>query len=119
MNISNLKAGETETEVRRAEMFKALTEAIIVNTPGEFTPEERFKDIFQQMKVFISPITPPNLDLERAVYLYMKENGIKVPKNKQPNKMQKIKVAEKKKKRSFQYNRKIKKHKTNYPAKTL
>lgn len=119
LNISKLKAGETETEVRKAEMFKALTEAIIVNTPGEFTPEERFKDIFQQMKVFISPITPPNLDLERAVFLYMKENGIQVPKSKQPNKIQKIKVSEKKRKKTFQYSKKSKKHKANYPAKPL
>jgi len=119
LNISKLKAGETETEVRKAEMFKALTEAIIVNTPGEFTPEERFKDIFQQMKVFISPITPPNLDLERAVFLYMKENGIPVPKSKQPNKIQKIKVSEKKRKKTFQYSKKSKKHKANYPAKPL
>ncbi|MDD4082309.1 MAG: poly(A) polymerase [Sphaerochaetaceae bacterium] len=119
IDISKLKADETETEVKKAEMFKALTEAIIVNTPGDFTPEERFKDIFQQMKVFISPITPPNLDLERAVFLYMKENEITIPKSKQPNKITKIKVIEKKKKKPIQYNKKNKKHKTNYPAKSI
>lgn len=78
-NNSQLHGG-TEANVEHWEFFKFLTESMIINSDTSMTAEEHFKDIFRQIKVFISPITPPNYDIELAVENYMIENGFKTPK---------------------------------------
>ena len=47
------------------------------------------KDAFRQAKVMLSPITPANFELERAVTLLLSEKGIRCNKPKKKKKAQK------------------------------
>lgn len=80
VNQSHAKGG-SENDVEKWQYFKYLTESLIAKPSEPMTPEEHFKDIFRQIKVFISPITPPNYELEMACENYMLENGYAVPKS--------------------------------------
>ena len=46
------------------------------------------KDAFRQAKVMLSPITPANFELEKAVLLVLSEKGIRVNKTKKKKKAQ-------------------------------
>ena len=65
----------------KGEMLEALVKPIIRPAPPECTPQEAFKEIFGQIKTLISPITPPNYNVEQAAVLLLEGDGITVPKN--------------------------------------
>jgi len=68
--------------VPKGELFRALTAPlVIVEHDSELTLEDMFKDIFRQMKVLISPITPANYDVEFATECFMKGLGLNPPKS--------------------------------------
>ena len=46
------------------------------------SPDEAFKEAFRQSKVLISPLTPPNYEIEKAVELALKDMGM----NRKPRK---------------------------------
>lgn len=65
----------------KGEMFAALLKPIVNHAPPEMPAEDAFKEMFSQVKTLISPMTPPNYDVERATVLLLSEDGINVPKN--------------------------------------
>ena len=73
------KAKDDNRAVEKDKLYLYLVKSLIT-LDEEMSSEERFQDIFRQIKILLSPITPPNYELENAVALFMKENGLKVPK---------------------------------------
>lgn len=57
-----------------------------------------FREVFKQIKAVISPLTPPNIEVEKAVVLYFKEAGlhVKIPNLQNPR----YRKSNKRKKRS-------------------
>ena len=66
--------------VEKARMYLALVQCFITRNSELVNPMEIFNDILRQIKVLLSPITPPNYELESAAALYMASEGLKVPK---------------------------------------
>ena len=62
-------------------MYLALVQPFISRNAEWTTASATFADILRQIKVLISPITPPNYELEMAASLYMGSIGMKVPKS--------------------------------------
>jgi poly(A) polymerase len=65
----------------KGEMFAALVEPIVAYPSEDLTPEEAFKEMYSQVKTLISPMTPPNYDVERATVLLLEQHGLAVPKS--------------------------------------
>lgn len=75
--------------VRRADQYLALCRPLLGINPECKTSAEIYADILRQIKVLVSPNTPPNYELENSAKKYMKEQGIRLPQNKRkksPNK---------------------------------
>jgi poly(A) polymerase len=67
--------------VTRGRMLLGLVD-VFMTVPDEYeNSQELFKTEFKQIKQVISPITPPNYEVERAVEHLFKNANIKVPKN--------------------------------------
>lgn len=84
IKVSRLKNTD-ESETDFSFIYYFLTKPFIVVDGSAMTPHERFKDIFRQMKVLISPNTPPNAELEKSCIIYMKENDLRIPSEKKNN----------------------------------
>lgn len=56
-------------------MYYRLTAPFVTDSAPELSNEEVFKEIFRQMKVLVSPNTPPNHEIEKAAEQYMTDNG--------------------------------------------
>lgn len=56
-------------------MYYRLTAPFVTDSAPELPTEEVFKEIFRQMKVLVSPNTPPNHEIEKAAEQYMTDNG--------------------------------------------
>ena len=75
----------------KAEMFYyMIRSAIIIDTSLSLSWNEYMKDAFRQAKVMLSPITPANFELERAVSLLLSEKGIKATKPKKKKAQKKV-----------------------------
>lgn len=68
-------------EVVLADMISALVDPLIVFTADQASAEQRFKETFRQIKVLISPMTPPNYDVELASERLLTARGFKTPRN--------------------------------------
>ncbi len=81
-------SSEAEEKVSRDIMLYYLIKpAIVADGMDDMTTDEVFKDIFRQAKVLLSPITPPNYELEKASAKIMEEMGyIRKTKKKRQNK---------------------------------
>ena len=66
-------------EVPKYEQYLALCRPVLNIDPGLTNPSEIRLDLVRQVKVLISPNTPPNYELEGAVRAFMKENNIRMP----------------------------------------
>ncbi|MBQ0070356.1 MAG: hypothetical protein KBS81_00625, partial [Spirochaetales bacterium] len=67
----------------KGEMFYFMIRpAVIVDMETPHSREEYLKDAFRQAKVMLSPITPANQDLEKAVELILVDKGIRIQKKK-------------------------------------
>ena len=72
----------------KAEMFYyMIRSAIIIDPSLSLGWDEYMKDAFRQAKVMLSPITPANFELERAVTLLLSEKGIRCNKPKKKKKV--------------------------------
>lgn len=72
-----------EQMVGKSEMFYyMIRSSVIVDTSHQTPYEELLKDVFRQAKVMLSPITPSNVDLEKAAASVLEFNGIKSRKKK-------------------------------------
>ncbi len=71
-----------DNDLEKGEMLKALTKPMIVFQQLDgTTPEELFKETYRQIKVLVSPITPPNYDVEVAAMMLLKDAGYDIPKH--------------------------------------
>ena len=68
--------------------YYMIRSAIIIDPSLGLGWEEYMKDAFRQAKVMLSPITPANFELEKAVLLVLSEKGIRVNKTKKKKKAQ-------------------------------
>ena len=78
--IEKAKEGNAK-QVTKAQMYLALVKCFITTNEDLVTGMEIFSDTLRQIKVLLSPITPPNYEIESAAALYMQSEGLKVPKN--------------------------------------
>lgn len=89
----------------KGEMFYyMIRSSIIVDRSHNIAWDEQLKDSFRQAKVMLSPITPSNIDLEKAVVLVLEYNGIKSKKARKAKKEKMVgpvnpKVKKRKRKR--------------------
>ncbi|MCR4676486.1 MAG: polynucleotide adenylyltransferase PcnB [Sphaerochaetaceae bacterium] len=74
--VNRLK--ENGEDIPLSLLYYKLVSPFITDTSPELSSQETFRDIFRQVKVLISPNTPPNQELENAVVIYMKEKGYKL-----------------------------------------
>ncbi|MBI9106027.1 MAG: polynucleotide adenylyltransferase PcnB [Spirochaetales bacterium] len=65
--------------VKREYMIYSLTR-VYLSPPTSLMIKSKtaFRDVFKAMKAVIAPLTPPNIEVEKAVVLYFKEIGITV-----------------------------------------
>ncbi|MCF7945743.1 MAG: polynucleotide adenylyltransferase PcnB [Spirochaetia bacterium] len=65
----------------KGNMISAAAESFLL-IPDEYeSTYELFRDVFKQIKKLIYPITPPNIDVEKAVADIFKQEQIRVPKH--------------------------------------
>lgn len=72
---------KADAGVNRSRMLAGLVDPFL-SFPDEYENSlSLFRSVFKQIKQIISPITPPNYEVERAVEYFFKQQGVKVPKN--------------------------------------
>ena len=76
----NENKGKGGKQVTKAEMYLSLVRPFLRIDRTQPTPMDTFNDVLRQIKILLSPITPPNYDIESAAALFMTESGMKVPK---------------------------------------
>ncbi len=79
------KINEPMTEAKRlsfpkAIMYLALVHPFIADNPELKETKDIFYDTLRQVKVLVSPITPPRFELESTSIMHMRMNGTYVPK---------------------------------------
>ncbi len=67
--------GEPVTKERQ--LYALIKPLVVYENTAEASAEEVFHEIFRQAKVLISPMTPPNYELEKAVDMIMQDLGIR------------------------------------------
>lgn len=77
--IEAAKEGNAK-QVTKAQMYLALVKSFITRNEELVSGMEIFSDTLRQIKVLLSPITPPNYEIESAAALYMTSEGLRVPK---------------------------------------
>ena len=92
--VMDVKSKSSAPLSRDEMIYYMIRAAIIVDRSHLISWDEHMKDGFRQAKIMLSPITPANYELERAVALVLKYNGLKPKKNKK-NKVQKMPVKAK------------------------
>ncbi len=78
LRILDSKVNEMKSkgeDVPMSLMYYRLTAPFVTDSAPELSNEEVFKEIFRQMKVLVSPNTPPNHEIEKAAEQYMTDNG--------------------------------------------
>ncbi len=71
----------TGAAVQKSHMLAALVRPFLVIPETYENTSELFREVFKQVKDLISPITPPNRDIELAVSDIFESEEIKVPKH--------------------------------------
>ncbi len=81
-SLSELDKGYSTPEgIEKQRMIVALVRPFLL-IPEEYeSTMELFRELFTDIKRLIHPITPPNIDVEKAVALILEEEQIKVPKH--------------------------------------
>lgn len=70
-------------EVLLSEQIKYLVQPMVVLAgKEEMTSDERFHEVYRQIKVLVNPMTPPNYEVEGAVRAILSEQGYKIPRTK-------------------------------------
>ena len=76
----NMAKEDPSLTVTKAEMYLSLVRPFISADSSISNPMEVFSDILRQIKILLSPITPPNYEIESAAALFMTQAGLRVPK---------------------------------------
>ncbi len=72
---------ESSQSVQREKMLYHLVKPFLL-IPDEYeSTTELFRDLFKDIKRLIQPITPPNIEVEKATALFFIDEDIKVPKH--------------------------------------
>ncbi len=70
-------------DISLSEQIKYLVQPMVVlSGREEMSSEERFHEVFRQIKVLVNPMTPPNYEIEGAVRSILNEQGYKIPRTK-------------------------------------
>ena len=79
-----IKAAQKDgTAVSKEEQIYAFIKPLLVfEDVSALSPEELFHEAFRQAKVLISPMTPPNYELEKAIDMVLDDIGVKRAKSK-------------------------------------
>lgn len=85
LNILDDKINEITSDAKRrtfpkAMMYLALVHPFIADNKEIQDPKELFKDTLRQVRVLLSPITPPKFELESTAVMHMRLNGTYIPK---------------------------------------
>ena len=73
------------TPVQKEEIiYHFLRPMIVFPDASSMTAEELFKEGFRQAKILLSPMTPPNYELERAVEMIMQDMGLRRQRKPEP-----------------------------------
>jgi poly(A) polymerase len=75
----NLAKQGKGAEVTLAEQLKFLVTPLVVFTGEEQSGEDRFHEAYRQIKVLVSPMTPPNYEVENAAMRILADQGYKLP----------------------------------------
>jgi len=76
VNLNKQGKGE---EVGLAEQIRFLVDPLIVYQDDNQSGEDRFHETYRQIKVLLSPMTPPNYEVEKASMQLLSNQGYKVP----------------------------------------
>ena len=69
------KNGDT---LDRAVIFSLLLKPLVfLDHPDSMSQDERMKEVFREIKVFISPMTPPNYEIEKSAEIILESMGYK------------------------------------------
>ena len=66
---------QDESVSRDVMLYYLIKPMIISDSVDDMSNDDIFKDIFRQAKVLLSPITPPNYEIEKAVTMIMDDMG--------------------------------------------
>ncbi len=70
-------------EVTPSQKIRYLVEPMVVlTTKEELSSDERFNEVYRQIKVLVNPMTPPNYDVEDAARSILSSQGFKIPRTK-------------------------------------
>ena len=76
LKVLDAKICSSDKKVDRDEMLYYLIKpAIVSDGLDDMNADDLFKDIYRQAKVLLSPITPPNYEIEKAVSRIMGDMG--------------------------------------------
>ncbi len=76
LKVLDAKICSSDEKVDRDEMLYYLIKpAIVSDGLDDMNADDLFKDIYRQAKVLLSPITPPNYEIEKAVSRIMGDMG--------------------------------------------
>ena len=110
-DIMSLRLNSELPEPDISEGLLALISSLFYLSPNLTDSTEIKNDLFRQAKVLLSPLTPPNFDIENVCIKFMRLNGISVPDipKKRIVALRQIKPKTKSKKRSsYYYNKRNK-----------
>ncbi len=74
--VGSAKKGEGEMPSPSL-MLYYLVKPLIIQPEASLTTDEKRKEIFRQIKILISPMTPPNYEIERTVEMLLSDFGIR------------------------------------------
>lgn len=103
--IQEQKKNPGSQDIPRSVQYLALCEPLIAISEDNLPASEKMKDILRQIKVLLSPNTPPNYELENSARLFMKNSGIRIPQATKKTSRKKIPAA--KQNRTVRRRRKV------------
>ncbi len=104
-SIQEQKKNPGSPDIPRSVQYLALCEPLIALSEDNLSASEKMKDILRQIKVLLSPNTPPNYELENSARLFMKNSGIRIPQA--PRKTSRKKTPAVKQSRTVRRRRKV------------
>lgn len=103
--IQEQKKNSSLPEIPRSVQYLSLCEPLIAIPEEGLSSSEKMKDVLRQIKVLLSPNTPPNYELENSSRLYLKNSGIRLPQASKKTSRKKIPAA--KQNRTVRRRRKV------------
>ena len=68
---------EGRSIAKEEQIYAFIKPLLVFDSSQDMTPDELFHEAFRQTKILISPMTPPNYELEKAVDMVLQDIGIK------------------------------------------